>query len=92
MSLPAFAQEVGATGNLDIIPNKAGRVFFIVGTKAGNLAGSVSRKFEEQGNTLKKPVVSYFTSTNEAGVEYSGYLLHEQGELPEAVASFDLGL
>jgi hypothetical protein len=87
ISLAEFKARYNATTGLRVTPvtrpDGSRRVFFIMGTPQGNLAGSVSRKFEEQGNSLKKPVVSNITSG-----EYTGWLLHEQGELPEAIAEF----
>jgi hypothetical protein len=87
LSLDEFKARYEATSGLRVTPvtrpDGTKRVFFIMTTPKGNIAGSVSRKFEEQGNTLKKPVVSNITSG-----EYTGWLLHEQGDIPETIAEF----
>jgi hypothetical protein len=82
ISLAEFKARYSATTGLRVTPvtrpDGSRRVFFIMGTPQGNITGSVSRKFEEQGNTLERPVVSSITSG-----EYTGWLLHEHGTIAE---------
>ncbi len=59
------------------------RVFFALGTPKGRKTGSVSHKFYE--GTLTKPVISEIETTE--GEWY--FLIHQEGELKEAVAEFE---